>query len=123
MPIKDITHMGKKIISIDFEGCRSKQDMLDMAYQTMDYLLAQSENHLRIFFDYSHGFATREYMKVAQEGREKLLKTKTTTSAAIGISGIKKVLLQGYNAVSTSKGIKPFDSRGEALDYLVSDEN
>lgn len=47
---------------------------------------------------------------------------KISKRAVLGITGIKKILLAGYNKVS-GKGVKaiPFDTKEEALEYLVSD--
>ncbi|UXP33134.1 hypothetical protein N6H18_04095 [Reichenbachiella agarivorans] len=122
MPITQITHQGKKIIFVDYEGCRNKQDMLDMVVQSTDYLLAQPDKHLLILFDYTHAHGSSEYMRLAKESRDKIYQTKTTKSAAIGISGIKRILLNGYNALSSAKGMQPFDTKSAALDYLVGED-
>ena len=120
MPIQDIDHKGIKIVTIDFEDCRTKDDMVKMAHKITDYLIKHPDKTLNIFFDYTHGFATRDYMKVAQEGKKQLLESKEVKSAAIGITGIKKVLLQGYNKLGSNKGIVPFNTKEEALDYLAT---
>lgn len=122
MPITTLTHQSKKVVFIDYQGCSNKDDMLDMVRQTTDYVLAMPDPHVLMLFDYTHAFGSRDYMKLAQESRDKIYKAKSTKSACIGISGIKKVLLQGYNAIGGSRGLKPFNTKEEALDYLVSDD-
>lgn len=121
MPVSNIFHHGKKVVFIDYTGCASKQDMLDMIDQTTIHVLAQPEPHVLLLFDYSDAYGSKDYMKKAQEGRDRIYQSKSTKSACIGVTGLKKVLLQGYNAISGSRGLKPFNSKGEALDYLVKD--
>jgi hypothetical protein len=61
-------------------------------------------------------------MRVAGEARVKLFEAKTIEirSAALGITGIKKILVKGYNALrSQGEGIQIFDTKAEALKYLV----
>lgn len=41
-------------------------------------------------------------------------------SAVLGISGLKKILFDGYNRATGSTNVKAFNSREEALDWLVS---
>lgn len=119
MPISDITHQGKQVVLVDYSDCKKKQQMLDLALELTDYLLAKPDKHLLVLFDYTDAFLSSEFMKVAKEGRAKLYQTKTAKAAALGVTGIKKVLLKGYNALSKGEGIQMFDTKTEALDYLV----
>ena len=42
-----------------------------------------------------------------------------TCGAILGISGVKKVLLKGYNRFAAPHILEPFDSMEEAIDYVT----
>ncbi|MCV9387924.1 hypothetical protein [Reichenbachiella ulvae] len=120
MPVTTITYKEKKIVFIHFEGCNKKEDMLNVVKETTDYLLAFPDKDIRVLFDFSLAFGSKEYMKLAQEGRERVYKVKNLKSACFGLNAAKKVLLHVYNAITNTRGLAPFSSREEALEYLIS---
>ena len=120
MPITTITHKGKNIVFISFEDYDTKEKMVQSTYDLRDYVLAQPEGHVLVLMDSTHAKGSREFMAAAKESRLEVRKTKNTSSAAIGISGVKMVLLKGYNAIVKSGATVPFNTKEEALDYLVS---
>ncbi|MEQ9468982.1 MAG: hypothetical protein RLN88_16350 [Ekhidna sp.] len=121
MPINQVTYQGKKVITISYEDFQSKELMIDSAKRLADYILSQPEGHIRVFIDLTEALGSREFMAASKAARMRVYKEKTTTSAAIGVTGMKKVLLKGYNAISKTKGIVPFDTKEKALEYLVND--
>ena len=58
-------------------------------------------------------------MKKANELGKEIFDSRTEKSAALGITGIRKILLQAYNSIMKNK-LVPFDDKNEALDYLVN---
>ncbi len=123
MPIDQTTHKGKKIIMVSYEDFQSKDLMIESAKRLADYILSQPEKHIRVFMDLTEALGSREFMAASKAARLRVYAEKTTTSAAIGVTGMKKVLLKGYNAISKSKGVVPFDTKEQALEYLVNDGN
>ena len=121
MPINQMTYRGKKIITISYEDFQSKELMIDSARRLGDYILSQPEKHIRVFIDLTEALGSREFMAASKASRMRVYKEKTTTSAAIGVTGMKKVLLKGYNAISQTRGVVPFDTKEQALEYLVND--
>ena len=120
MPITTITHKGRNIVFISFEDYDTKYKMVQSAYELRDYVLAQPEEHVLVLMDSTHAKGSREFMSAAKESRLEVRKHKMTSSAAIGISGVKLVLLKGYNAIVKSGNTVPFDTKEQALDYLIS---
>lgn len=116
-----MTYKGKKIITVSYEDFQSKELMIDSAKRLADYILSQPEKHIRVFIDLTDALGSREFMAASKDARLRVYNEKTTTSAAIGVTGMKKVLLKGYNAISKTKGIVPFSTKEKALEYLVSD--
>ncbi|SNS49613.1 hypothetical protein SAMN05421640_0392 [Ekhidna lutea] len=121
MPIDQTTYKGKKIITVSYEDFQSKELMIESAKRLADYILSQPEDHIRVFMDLNEALGSREFMAASKAARLRVYAEKTTTSAAIGVTGMKKVLLKGYNAISKSKGVVPFDTKEQALEYLISD--
>lgn len=120
IPITEITNQNKAIIIVDYSQCRRKEQMLSLLAEATSYFKTNKEPHLRILMDFTNAFGSTEFMDKAKSDRLEVLKTKTAISAIIGISGIKKILLKGYNALSPGQGMKPFDTKEQAIDYLTS---
>ena len=57
-------------------------------------------------------------MKKASQYANEYFNKRPALNAAIGVSGLKKILLQGYNLVVKDK-IVPFNTMDEALNYLT----
>lgn len=121
MPIDQTLYKSKKIITVSYEDFQSKELMIDSAKRLADYILSQPEKHIRVFMDLTEALGSREFMAASKAARMRVYAEKTTTSAAIGVTGMKKVLLKGYNAISKSKGVVPFDTKEQAMEYLISD--
>lgn len=121
MPINQMTYNGKKIITVSYEDFQTKELMIESAKRLADYILSQPEKHIRVFIDLTGALGSREFMAASKAARLRVYAEKTTTSAAIGVTGMKKVLLKGYNAISKNKGVVPFDTKEQALEYLVND--
>ena len=122
MAISEINHQGKKIIFVDYSALRKKQEMIDGALEAKAYFLNMPEKNILVLFDYTNTYLSSEFVKVAKESREELYKIKTFRSAALGVTGIKKILAKGYNALrSKGEGVQLFDNKSEALNYLVAD--
>lgn len=119
MAITTITHNGRKIILADYSDCKGKEEMIQLARDLTIFLLEQPEKELLILFDYTDSYLSSDFMNVVKEEREKFYKTKTAKGAALGITGVKKVLLKGYNALRRGAGIQMFDTKIDALNYLT----
>ncbi|WP_370088652.1 hypothetical protein [Ekhidna sp.] len=121
MPIDQTLYKGKKIITVSYEDFQSKELMIESAKRLADYILSQPEKHIRVFMDLTEALGSREFMAASKAARMRVYAEKTTTSAAIGVTGMKKVLLKGYNAISKTKGVVPFDTKEQAMEYLISE--
>ena len=59
-----------------------------------------------------------EFMQRAKQLGKEIFDSRTSKSAVLGVTGIKKILLNGYNMIVKNK-LEPFDTKEEALEYLV----
>ena len=117
MKVQWITHKGKKVLFSDYSNVKSQAEMLSILNQYLEEVRASSGKIL-IFADVSDAATGPDFMKQAKEQGKSLIE-RTDKSAIIGITGLKGMLLKGYNLFSGDK-MKPFSTKEEALDYLVS---
>lgn len=117
MGISYIQHKGKKIMFIDYSQCKTIEQTLDVLEQVRKEY-EKTDGQLLTLNNFEGAFGSSEYMKKASQYGKEIFNKKTAKNAALGVTGIKKILLQGYNTIVKDK-IKPFDSKEEALDYLA----
>ncbi len=116
MSLSYITHKGKRILFIDYTQCKSTPEMLKILDDVRKEYEKPGEPFLAIN-DFTGTYGSSEFLNAAQKHKE-LFDSKTIKTAVLGITGIKKILLNGYNAFVKKKQM-PFDSKAEALEYLV----
>ena len=117
MSIKYITHKGKQILYIDYTKCTTVEETLAvLELVKVEYL--KSNELLLTLNNFTGAYGSSEYMKKANQYAKEIFNNRTAKNAAIGITGIKKILLYGYNAIVKDK-IMAFDTEKEALDYLA----
>lgn len=114
--ISKITYKGKEIHYIDNWGMNEDQ-IITTFKKTGGIILRDNKLHLQLI-NISDAFTTSGFMKVAREF-EKKTKSLIKKAAIVGVTGVKKDLLEGYNLILGGK-MKPFDTETEAKDYLVS---
>lgn len=116
MSYEFIQFRGKEIFSIDYTKCKGNTDALNLLNETAE-VLKNHEGKALILINYEGQHGTREYMKRAKEISAETFH-KVEKRAVLGIHGLKKILLQGFNKVAKDKAY-PFDSREEALIFLT----
>jgi len=117
MPYSFITHKGKKILFVDYKPCKSIDEMVKLLDDIRQLYEKSSESFLALN-DFTGTFGSNEFMSHAKKHKE-LFDRKTIKTAVLGITGIKKILLNGYNVFVKNKQM-PFESKEQALEYLVS---
>jgi hypothetical protein len=117
MSISYVTHKGKKILYIDYTKCKTIQETLDVLEEVKKEFYNSAGVWLTLN-DFRGGYGSTEYMKKANQYAREIFNQRPARNTAIGVTGMKKVLLQAYNAVVKDK-IVPFDTMEEALDYLA----
>jgi hypothetical protein len=119
--IKFMAYKGHKILVIDHSGLDENEIIENIKKGSrflMDYKSA--ENQILLITDFRNTYGTNKVMDAlktpeAMEGMKKVKKT-----AVIGITGVKKILLNAYNRF-TSKNVYAFNTMEEAQEYLVSE--
>jgi imidazole glycerol phosphate synthase subunit HisF len=113
-----IVHKGKQVLFSDYTHCKNKWDMIKMLEAAAIHF-RQSQDNLLVLIDATNAKGSSEYMDALKKYQKEVFDPKTNKGAVIGVTGLKKVLLQGLNLVAKKK-MTPFDSKEEALDYLTA---
>ncbi|HAN79680.1 MAG TPA: hypothetical protein DCQ31_18915 [Bacteroidales bacterium] len=101
---------------VDYRNCKSAAEMI----QVLDGVAEEYNRNTGPFYtinDFRGSIGTKEFMKRASE-LSKIFDPKTKKTTVLGITGLKRLLLNGYNQLVKSK-LVPFDTVDEALEYLV----
>lgn len=118
MKIEHIVYKGKKILVINFFECQTHNEMVEII-QNLEKEYNKSIEPILTLEDYTDAHVSSEFMAEAKRLGKDLFSKKRTKGAVLGIQGIKKLLLKSYNSY-TGENLIPFDSKEEALEYLVS---
>jgi hypothetical protein len=116
--VKWIEHKGKRILYVDFRGLEEKEMI-----QTLDALakeIAGSRGELLVLNNFEGTRATAGFMSRAKQTGKDKVGTKVAKSAAVGITGVKEVLLVAYNKF-TGRNLMSFKTEAQALDWLAKD--
>ncbi len=118
--VSKIKHKGKEILFIDYKGCRSEEEMVEILKQAQKIIIDDNKEYLQLT-DLTDAFATPSYMKEAKKVAKdtpKLAKRR----AIVGINSPgRKILLKGYNLILGKEAIRPFDDMEQAKDWLTGD--
>ncbi|MGL1885100.1 MAG: hypothetical protein OCD76_01200 [Reichenbachiella sp.] len=111
-----INHKGRVIIFLDYQGLTP--DGIVEAMKEAESFVLKEQKRVLTLTNFTEAFATPKVMEQA-----KLLKAGimhlTDRSAVYGLSIAKTVILKGFNKITKAKGIKPFSTREQALQYLT----
>lgn len=118
MGISYINHNGKKVLYIDYSKCKTVEETLNVLEEVKKEYL-KTTGLLITLNDFTGAYGSSEYMKKANEYAKEVFNNKTAKNAAIGVTGIKKILLQAYNVVVKDK-LQTFETKEEALNYLTT---
>ena len=117
MPISHFTHKGTPIMFADYRECVTPEQQLALLDEVASTM--QSKSEVRLLVDYNGIKAGPNYMAKLKEYGNTVFKKHMKCSAVLGITGLKKILFNGYSRATGAKNIKAIDSRDEALDWLV----
>ncbi|WP_420582925.1 hypothetical protein [Reichenbachiella sp.] len=115
--LQKINFQGKEIIYLDYRG-QSEQQMIGYLKEAEQTILDENKPYLTLT-NISDAFATKKFLQQAGRLGEKT-EHLTVKGAIVGLNGGKKVLLKVFNRLfAGKKGLQPFDTEKEALEYLV----
>jgi hypothetical protein len=117
MPTTWITHQGKRVLYTDFRDCKTEAEMEAVFEKAVQMVLASPDPVLTMNnFD---GVAVPGTFLRTLRTRGADYKHKVRAKAVLGVTGIKKTLINTYS-VLTGIDARAFDTEAAALAYLVS---
>lgn len=119
MGVSFIYHKGKKIIYSDYSECKTQEETIELLEQTRRMYLSSNEKFLALN-NFTGAPANNEFMEMAKKYAKEVFDERNLREACFGLTSIKKILLIAYNLVAKDK-IVAFDTKEQALDYLVKD--
>jgi hypothetical protein len=117
MSISYITHRNEQIMFADYRDKKETKDQLELLEEVAKAMTAYPE--VRLLVDYTGMPGNAAYMKRVKELGNTVFKKHMKCSAVLGVTGLKKILFNGYNQATGATNVKTFDNQEAALDWLV----
>ncbi len=117
MPFSYLDYKGKKVLFVDYSKCKSIDEMLKLLNDVRREYQKSSNEEFLALNDFTGANPSNEFVEHAKKYKD-LFDDKTKKTAVVGITGLKKLLLNGYNVFVKKKQV-PFNTKEEALEYLV----
>lgn len=121
MGVEWIEHNGKRILFTDHRG-QGSHGMITNAEKAAQMVREVHQPEKILFLTNFEGATlTPEVMARLKTLGQEVYEPRTEKLALLGITGIRHILLAGYNRITgAGKHQKLFDNREDALDWLVS---
>lgn len=120
MSISYIKHQNQDIMFADYRECVKTPQQLALLEEVAEEMKKKSE--VRLLVDYEGISGSAEYMSRVKNLGQTVFKEHMKCSAVLGITGLKKILFNGYNRATGANNVKAFNNREEALEWLVNFE-
>lgn len=120
MSVTTFPYKGISVFFIDYTSCNNKvQEHLKVMKEAEEKIKKiPLSSKLYMLSDVSGQSGSKEFMDLAKRLNNELLSKRPNVQTVVGITGLKKILLNGYNRVSSNKTV-PFSSKEKALEYLL----
>lgn len=118
MPVSILNHKGKEIIYVDHKGLQG-EGMINCFKEASKEILLRKNTALSLA-DFTGVDISKEFIEYLKSEEVKPITQCVKKEAIIGVSGIKKMVLNIYSAL-TGSGAKVFNTQEEAMDFLVAD--
>ncbi len=118
MGVSLIQYKGHEILYTDYSKCTNTKEALAVLYDLEDYF-RKSKGNIRNLSNFTNTIPSMRFINEGKRLKVDVFDEKLLKGTAIGIIGLQELLLVEYNKISKNKMIH-FDSKGNALEYLIS---
>lgn len=118
MSISFFSHLSNEIMFADYRECPTTELQLQLLENVASKM--QGKSDVRLLVDYEGVSGGVEYMTRVKHLGNTVFKEHMRCSAVLGITGLKKILFNGYNRATGATNVKAFDTRDEALEWLIN---
>lgn len=119
--VRFVSHGLRRILLLDFTEISDPQFALQVIDFARSFVARQPENSLYTLSDITDSHYDRE-VTAALQALAKHNKPHVIAGAAVGVSGLQKVVFRSILAFSGRKNIQLFDDRQAALEWLAGYE-
>lgn len=113
-----LTHKGKRILHCDYTNASTPEVI--QGFKVANHTMFKTDGNLLVLSDFSNTTVDNEGVRYLKNAESRQAAEKMKKSAVVGLDGLKRVLLNFYNAANGGNA-KAFSTRAEALDWLASD--
>jgi len=115
-----LEHNRVQILLLDVSYSHSAEENIEAFHQAQALILQQPPKSVRLLSDVTKAHYTTQAVDAMKEF-SKTVTPHILASAAVGVSGIKRVVLQSLIKLS-GRHIEMFSEREKALDWLVEQQ-
>lgn len=115
-----VTHKGKRVLVQDYRGCVGQEVIIAIRANEAFSRSQKVKSGIRVMTDFTDVYADRESLKVLKESAKEF-RDYFDKRAVVGVIGVQRFFLAVVNQFAEIK-VMPFDTREQALEWLVSDE-
>lgn len=116
--MEEVRHRGVPVLVVDYSGISDPDEAIRLIRASAEHIQAEPLDSVRVIVDVSgmrFNPTVAQEMKAAAVGNKPHMKA----AAAVGLSGVMKVILRGVMA-AMRQDVPVFDTREEALDRVAS---
>lgn len=118
MPVSYINHKGKKILYVDLSESKSEKRSLELLEETKNAYLSANEK-LLVLVNTEDAYVNPVISSKMKEYGKQYFNDRAEKRAYLGVSGLKQLIMKAFSRI-VGNNIRFFDSKEEALEYLVN---
>lgn len=115
--VEFILHKGAQILDLDCRGSKDVNDNIAIFQKAQKMAMLEPLKSVKLITDVSDAHYDSDGVK-AMKAFSKAVTPHMKASAAVGVTGLKKIILQSL-IMLTGREIRLFDTREQALEWLV----
>ena len=122
MSISHFDHFGVPIMFADYKDCKKEAQQLELLEQVAKEMQVQPAK-VRLLVSYEGVAGGVGYMNRLKELGKTVFEKHMLCCGVLGITGLKKILFNGYNRATGATNVHTFNSKDEALVWLAEYED
>ena len=116
--VRGINVYGRDIIWVDYEGCKTADQMIRIFDEAVDLLMKKNEQSL-VLTSFKNTYITSPFLRHVEEQTPRVAHL-IKRNAFIGMSKPKKMIIKGLNQL-VKLDLLACDSEHEAIQFLLKD--
>jgi hypothetical protein len=117
MGVSWIEYKSTRILFVDYRGAKTPEEMIKILDEQERYEI--KDPRLRILTNFEGTYGNNAYMDKVKAYGKRLRGNSSVRQAVLGITGIKKILFEGYILFTGDKSTKTFATEDEAKEWLI----